>query len=70
MINYLENVIVQSMNLEVDGGPKVELTPIPPLSKGGEIYSRLSTDNNAIACKKQLHSSNHNAVGFEYSQRR
>jgi hypothetical protein len=72
MIRYLETVIVQGINLDVEGGPN-EPPFIPPCTRGAEtddeFHSRLSTDSNAIACEKQVHSSNHNATCFKYSQK-
>lgn len=72
MIRYLESVIIQSIDLDVDGSPYVEPAFLPPSIKGAEtdheFHSRLFTDSNTIACNKRLYSSNHNATCFKYSQ--
>jgi hypothetical protein len=73
MVRYLESVIVHSIDLDINGGPNVEPAFIPPSTKGAEaddeFHSRLSVDSNSIACKKQVHSSNHNSTCFKYSQK-
>jgi hypothetical protein len=73
MIRYLQSIIVHGIDLDVHGGPNVEPAFIPPSIKGAEaddeFHSRLSTDSNAVACKKQVHSSNHNVTCFKYSQK-
>ena len=72
MIRYLESIIMHSIDLDLRDGPS-ELAFIPPSSKGAEaddeFHSRLYIDSNAIASKKQVHSSNHNATCFKYSQK-
>ncbi|PVH69294.1 hypothetical protein DL98DRAFT_505961, partial [Cadophora sp. DSE1049] len=72
MIRYLESVIVHGIDLDVEGGPN-EPAFVPPSTctaeTDDEFHSRLSADSNAIACKKQVHSSNHNATCFKYSQK-
>jgi len=72
MIRYLESVIVHSIDSDVEGGPN-EPAFIPPSAgtaeTDDEFHSRLSADSNAIACKKQVHSSNHNATCFKYGQK-
>ncbi|KAH7305355.1 hypothetical protein BKA65DRAFT_415803 [Rhexocercosporidium sp. MPI-PUGE-AT-0058] len=46
---------------------------MPPSTKvletDAEFHVRLSTDSYAVASKKQLHSSNHNATCFKYSRK-
>jgi hypothetical protein len=73
MIRYLEIVIVQSIDLGVDGCTAIEPEIMHPFSKSAEtdneFYARLRTDSNAVAYKKQIHSSNHNATCFKYHQR-
>jgi hypothetical protein len=68
MIRYLESVIMHSICLDIPPGPNTEPACIPPSAKeeeaDDEFHSRLSMDSNAIACKKQVHSSNHNATCF------
>lgn len=65
MIRYLESIIVHSVDLDIGDGPS-ELAFIPPSAKkagtDNEFHSRLSIDSNAVAFKKQVHSSNHNAT--------
>jgi hypothetical protein len=72
MIRYLETIIVHSIDLDLGGGSS-EPAFIPPSAKGAEaddeFHSRLFIDSNAIACKKQVHSSNHNATCFKYGQK-
>ena len=72
MIRYLESTIVHSIDLDFENGSS-EPAFIPPPTKGAEsdveFYSKLSIDSNAIACKKQVHSSNHNATCLKYSQK-
>jgi hypothetical protein len=72
MIRYLESIIVHSIDSDVEGVPN-EPAFIPPSARTAEtddeFHSRLSADSNAIACKKQVHSSNHNATCFKYSQK-
>lgn len=73
MIRYLETVIVQSIEVGVDSCPTMEPETMPPSSKtpetNDEFCARLGTDSNAVACKKQVHSSNHHATCFKYSQK-
>src|SRR6266516_7352760 len=73
MIRYLETVIVQSIDLDIDSRPNVEPGIVPPSAKNAEtdheFHVKLSIDSNAVACKKQVHSSNHNATCFKYSRR-
>ena len=72
MIRYLESIIVHSIDLDLRDDP-CEPVFIPPSAKGAEaddeFHSRLSIDSHAVACKKQVHSSNHNATCFKYSQK-
>jgi hypothetical protein len=62
MITYLETVIVQSIDVGV----------MPPSTKSpetdGEFLARLCTNSIAVACKKQVYSSNHHASRFRYSR--
>jgi hypothetical protein len=73
MIRYLESVIVQSLDLDVDSNTNVEPGVMPPSTKvpetDDEFHVRLSNDSYAVASKKQVHSSNHNATCFKYSQK-
>jgi hypothetical protein len=73
MIRYVESIIVQSLDLDVDSRTIVEPEVMPPSTKvretDDEFHVRLSADNYAVASKKQLHSSNHNATCFKYSQK-
>lgn len=73
MIRYLETVIVQSIEVGLDGCPTMEPETMPPSSKtpetDNEFCARLGTDSNAVACKKQVHSLNHNATCFKYGQK-
>jgi len=59
--------------LYVDGCTSIELGVMPPSTESpetdDEFHARLCTDSNAVACKKQVHSSNHNATCFKYSHR-
>ena len=49
------------------------LSDMPPSSTNAEtddeFYAKLSADSNAVACKRQLHSQNHNATCFKYRQK-
>lgn len=71
MIHYLESIIVHSIHLDLQNDPG-EPAFLPPSAKGAEaddkFYPRLSIDGNAVACKKQIYSSNHNATCFKYSR--
>lgn len=71
MIHYLESIIVHSIHLDLQNDPG-EPAFLPPSAKGAEaddeFHSRLSIDGNAVACKKQIHSSNHNATCFKYNR--
>src|SRR5438045_4560636 len=73
MICYLESIIVQSIDLETSNHPKLDLPNMPPSSKDletdHEFHIKLSTDSNAVASTKQMHSPNHNATCFKYHQR-
>jgi hypothetical protein len=73
MIRYLETVIVQSIDLGVNGCATIEPEIMPPSSKNAEtnddFYAKLYTNSNAVACKRQVHSSSHNATCFKYHQR-
>ena len=72
MIHYLETVICQSVDLDISGNPDTDLAFKPPSAKNLEtdhdFHVRLSADSNAVACKTQLHSPNHTATCFKYSQ--
>jgi len=71
VICYLESIIAQSVNFDIDStaGP----ANTPPSSKGQdsdhEFHERLAVDSNAVAAKTQIHSSNHTATCFKYRQR-
>jgi len=73
MVRYIESVVVHSIDLDGTSGPNVEPAFAPPSAKGAEaddeFHSRLSVDSNSIAYRKQVHSSNHNATCFKYSQK-
>ncbi|KAH6664042.1 hypothetical protein B0J14DRAFT_569991 [Halenospora varia] len=73
MIRYLESIIVQSLDLDIDSRTNVEPEVMPPSTKvpetDDEFHVRLFTDSYAVASKKQLHSSNHNATCFKYNQK-
>jgi hypothetical protein len=68
MIRYLESIIVQS--IDIDSSTETEPADIPPSSKGQDsnhqFHVKLSADGNAVACRKQVHSKNHNATCFKY----
>jgi hypothetical protein len=72
MIHYLETIICQSVDLDINGNPDIDLAFKPPSAKDLEtdhdFHVRLSADSNAVAWKKQLHSSNHTATCFKYNQ--
>jgi hypothetical protein len=69
MIRYSESIIVHSIDLDLENGSG-EPAYIPPPSKRAESDdAKLSIDSSAIACKKQVHSSNHNATCFKYGQK-
>ena len=73
LIRYLESIIVQSLNSEVDSNTESEPAKIAPSPEGpnsdDEFHQRLAADSNAVACKTQIHSSNHTATCFKYRQR-
>jgi hypothetical protein len=53
MIRYLETIIVQSIDLDIDGRLNSELEIVPPSAKNAEtdheFHVRLSIDGNTIA---------------------
>jgi hypothetical protein len=67
MIHYLQTTICQSIDLRTSAN-----TDLPPSAKDSEtdreFIVRLTSDSNAVASKKQLHSSNHTATCFKYAQ--
>jgi Helitron helicase-like domain at N-terminus/PIF1-like helicase len=69
MIRYLQSAICQSIELCADADTNTDL---PPSAKDPEtdreFHVRLTADSNAVASKKQLHSSKHNATCFKYAQ--
>ena len=73
VIRYLEAIIIQSIDLNVDTPAEIDLLDTPPSTKcpetDDEFYVRLSADSNAVACKKQIHLPNHNATCFKYSRK-
>jgi hypothetical protein len=73
VIRYLESIIVQSINSDIDSVTESGPANMPPSSKGpdsdDEFHQRLAADSNAVACKTQIHSSNHTATCFKYRQR-
>lgn len=73
MIHYLEAVIMQSIDLDISGHSGPSAADVPPSTKNSEtdhgFHARLSTDSNTVACKKQIHSRNHNATCFKYRQK-
>jgi helitron helicase-like protein/PIF1-like helicase len=76
MIHYLQTAICQSIDLGTDADTDADLPPpandLPPSAKDPEtdrdFHVRLTADSNAVASKKQLHSSNHTATCFKYAQ--
>lgn len=74
VIRYLESIIVQNINSDNDSIPESGPANIPPSSKDfgsdDEFHQRLTADSNAVACKTQIHSSNHTSNCFKYRQRR
>jgi hypothetical protein len=74
LIRYLESIIVQSINLDVDTDSSTGPINMPPSSKSQEsdheFHERLGTDSNAVACRTQIHSSKHTATCFKYRQTR
>jgi hypothetical protein len=70
---YLETVIRQSIDLDIDDCTNEELATMPPSAKDPqtdhEFHLRLSTDSNIVACKKQANSSSYNATWFKYSHK-
>jgi hypothetical protein len=73
IIRYLEAIIVQSLDPDADSRTNVEPGVMPPSTKvpetDYELHVKLSTNSYAVACKKQVHSSNHNATCFKYSEK-
>ncbi|CZR52918.1 uncharacterized protein PAC_02795 [Phialocephala subalpina] len=71
MIHYLEAVIMQSIDLDITDHSGPSATDVPPSTKSSETDHEfhVSTDSNAVACKKQIHSRNHNATCFKYRQK-
>jgi hypothetical protein len=73
MIRYLDTVIKQSIDLDIDDHNQIGLPNMPPsasnLETDDEFHVRLSADSNAVACEKQIHSARHNATCFKYRQR-
>ena len=73
MIHYLQTAICQSIHLGTDTDVDApSANDLPPSAKDPEtdrdFHVRLTTDSNAVASKKQLHSSNHTATCFKYAQ--
>jgi hypothetical protein len=73
VIRYLESIIVQSINADIDSSTELGPTSTPPSSKGldsdYEFHQKLAVDSNTVASKSQIHSSNHTATCFKYRQR-
>jgi hypothetical protein len=73
MIHYLESIIVQSINSDNDNIPESGPANAPPSSKDpgsdDKFHQRLTADSNAVACKAQIHSSNHTSTCFKYRQK-
>jgi hypothetical protein len=68
MIKYLETIICQSIHLDVNSSADDDLPPSAKDFESDELFHvRLFTDSNAVAHKKQMHSSNHTATCFKYS---
>ena len=73
MIQYLESIIVQSIDSSINENTEIGPGCAPPSSKEQEsdyeFYMRLAADSNAVASKAQVHSSKHNATCFKYRQK-
>jgi hypothetical protein len=73
MIYYLEAIITRGVGLGDDSCTSRKLEAMQPCSTtpetDEEFHVRLSINSNAVACKKQVHSSNYNATCFRYSQK-
>ena len=73
MIQYLESIILQSIDSSINENTEIGLGCAPPSSKDQEsdyeFYIRLAADSNAVASKAQVHSSKHNATCFKYHQK-
>jgi len=73
VIHYLESIIIQSINSDNDSIPESGPANIPPSSKDpgsdDEFHQKLMADSNTVACKAQMHFSNHTATCFKYRQK-
>ena len=73
MIQYLESIILQSIDSSINENTEIGLGCAPPSSKDQEsdyeFYIRLAADSNAVASKAQVHSSKHNTTCFKYHQK-
>jgi hypothetical protein len=58
MMLYLETVIMQSIDLDINSRTDIKLGVMPPSTESpetdGEFLARLCIDSNAVACKKQV----------------
>lgn len=73
IVQYLESVVVHSIDLDSTRRPNIKPALASPSSKGAEannkFHSRLSIDSNLVARRKQIYSSNHTATCFKYSRK-
>ena len=68
MIKYLETIICQSIHLDVNSSAGNDQPPSAKDFETDEDFRvSLFADSNAVAHKKQMHSSNHTATCFKYS---
>ena len=74
MIQYLESIIVESINSYNDSTLESESTNAAPSSKHAnsdiEFHQKLMADSNAVARKTQIHASNHMSTCFKYGQKK
>src|SRR6266850_4394699 len=69
MIHYVESVICQSIQLDVNDNTDVDVPPSAnDLETDRDFQLRLSADSNAVASKKQIHSSAHTTTCFKYGR--
>jgi hypothetical protein len=73
MVHYLEAIIKCSVNLAADDLDDQRENMVPPSAKETESDSSFTTsllsDANAIASKRQMHTSSHMRTCFKYSNR-
>ena len=71
MICYLESIIVQSVNSDIDStaDPANTSLSLKDQDSDHEFHERLAVDSNAVAAKTQIHFFNHIMICFKYCQR-